>query len=87
MCTNFAPGTTASDIEAAMAPVGGEVVSCRLVSTNPTVMAEVVFAEKRGAEEVIATFNNQRVSYSIIENCLEADNRETRRTVVFFTST
>lgn len=61
IASNFAPGTTAADIEAAMAPVGGEVSSCHLVSAKPTVMAEIVFLDKAGAENVIATFNNQKV--------------------------
>ncbi|KAI9673435.1 MAG: hypothetical protein M1817_002897 [Caeruleum heppii] len=59
MASNFAPGTTASDIQTAMEPHGGEIVSCRLITTHPTVMAEIVFTEKEGAENVIATFNNQ----------------------------
>lgn len=62
MASNFAPGTTASDIEASMASIGGEILSCRLISAHPTVIAEIIFSEKAGAENVIATFNNQRVS-------------------------
>lgn len=65
VASNFAPGTTAADIEAAMQPVGGEVRSCKLVSANPTVMAELVFEDKDGADNVIATFNNQRVSWPV----------------------
>ncbi|KAI9886903.1 MAG: hypothetical protein M1823_001272 [Watsoniomyces obsoletus] len=72
MASNFAPGTTASDIEAAMSPVGGEILSCRLISTNPAVMAEVLFAEKRGAEEVIATFNNQRADGRLLHVYMKA---------------
>ncbi|KAI9793056.1 MAG: hypothetical protein M1816_000954 [Peltula sp. TS41687] len=60
MASNFAPGTTASDIEASMASIGGEILSCRLISAHPTVIAEIIFSEKAGAENVIATFNNQR---------------------------
>lgn len=62
IASNFAPGTTAADIEQAVAPVGGDVQSCRIVSASPTVLAEMVFADREGAENVIATFNNQRVS-------------------------
>lgn len=61
IASNFAPGTTAADIEAAMVPVGGEVASCALVSAKPTVMAEICFVEREGAENVVATFNNQMV--------------------------
>ncbi len=59
--TNFAPGTTAADIESAMMPSGGEMQSCRIIASDPTVIAEMVFGEKANAEKVIATFNNKRV--------------------------
>jgi hypothetical protein len=32
------------------------------MSASPTVMVELQFASKEGAENVIATFNNQKVS-------------------------
>lgn len=59
MAQNFAPGTTAADIESALTPVGGIVTSCRLVKQHPIVIAEIVFESKEGADNVIATFNNQ----------------------------
>ena len=59
--TNFASGTTAADIESAMIPSGGEMQSCKIIASEPTVIAEMVFAEKVNAERVIATFNNKRV--------------------------
>ncbi|KAI1268348.1 hypothetical protein F5Y18DRAFT_225984 [Xylariaceae sp. FL1019] len=59
LAQNFAPGTTAADIESAMTPVGGIVSSCRLVKTQPIVIAEVVFESKEGAENVIQTFDKQ----------------------------
>lgn len=62
IASNFAPGTTAADIEAVMSPIGGEPLGCRLLSASPTVMVELQFATKEGAENVIATFNNQKVS-------------------------
>lgn len=58
--SNFAPGTTAADIESAMAPIGGEMLDCQITSQKPTVVAEMVFSEKARAENVIATFNNKR---------------------------
>lgn len=61
IASNFAPGTTAADIEAVMSPVGGETLGCRLISASPTVMVELQFVDKQGAENVIATFNNQKV--------------------------
>ena len=59
--SNFAPGTTAADIESAMIPSGGEMQSCRIITASPTVMAEMVFSEKHNAEAVIETFNNKKV--------------------------
>lgn len=62
MSQNFAPGTTAADIESAMTPVGGEMLSCRILKTTPLLVAEMVFATKEGGDAVISTFNNQTVS-------------------------
>ncbi|KAI0128790.1 hypothetical protein BJ170DRAFT_579799 [Xylariales sp. AK1849] len=59
MAQNFAPGTTAADIESAMTPIGGIISSCRLIKTQPIVIAEVVFESKDGADRAIETFNNQ----------------------------
>lgn len=64
MAQNFAPGTTAADIESAMTPVGGEMLTCIILKTEPIVVAEMVFASREGGERVIATFNNQTVSQS-----------------------
>lgn len=58
---NFAPGTTAADIESAMIPSGGEMQSCKIIAVSPIVIAEMVFAEKANAENVITTFNNKKV--------------------------
>lgn len=66
--SNFAPGTTAADIESAMEPIGGELQSCRIVTSTPTVIAEMVFTEKAGADNVIATFNNQKVATQFRSN-------------------
>lgn len=62
MAQNFAPGTTAADIESAMTPIGGLITACRLIKAHPIVIAEIVFESKEGAERVIQTFNNQNVS-------------------------
>jgi hypothetical protein len=59
---NFAPGTTAADIESAMVPVGGKILACKLIATSPSVIAEIVFETKEGANCVIDTFHNQTVS-------------------------
>jgi len=64
MAQNFAPGTTAADIESAMTPVGGIIESCRIIKQRPIVIAEIVFESKEGAQKVIDTFNNQTVRSS-----------------------
>ena len=64
--SNFAPGTTAADIESAMIPSGGEMQSCKIVSYSPILVAEMLFAERANAENVIATFNNKKVKILII---------------------
>lgn len=61
VASNFAPGTTAADIESVMAPIGGEMVGCKLLSSTPTVIVEMVFVERSGADNVIAMFNNKKV--------------------------
>ena len=63
--SNFAPGTTAADIESAMIPSGGEMQSCRILTSTPTVIAEMVFSEKSNADSVISTFNNKKVRSDI----------------------
>ena len=62
MGQNFAPGTTAADIESAMTPIGGEMVSCQIIKTTPFLIAEMVFASREGGEQVIDTFNDKTVS-------------------------
>jgi hypothetical protein len=44
-----------------MTPVGGLISSCRIVKTNPIVIAEIVFESKEGADKVIETFNERVV--------------------------
>ena len=58
---NFMPGTTAADIESVMLDVGGQMTSCRVVASNPTVIAEMAFVERAAAERVIDTFNGKKV--------------------------
>ena len=72
MAQNFAPGTTAADIESAMTPVGGIVTSCRVLKQHPIVIAEIVFESKEGADNVIATFNNQTVCHPLFLFILNA---------------
>jgi hypothetical protein len=84
MAQNFAPGTTAADIESAVTPVGGIVTSCRVVKQHPLVIAEIVFESKEGADNVIATFNNQTVCHSRFLTIQPVSKTNcTRPTVVF----
>lgn len=85
--SNFAPGTTAADIESAMVPGGGEMQSCRIISSAPTVMAEMVFAEKHNAESVISTFNNKKVYQNVQRIPRHELMHSTRQTVVSYTYT
>ncbi|KIW92214.1 uncharacterized protein Z519_07198 [Cladophialophora bantiana CBS 173.52] len=75
--SNFAPGTTAADIESALQ---GETVdengvsgmlSCRLVKTSPVVVAELVFTEKQMAEQIISTYHNQKADGRILRLSLK----------------
>ncbi|KAG6014989.1 hypothetical protein E4U43_005911 [Claviceps pusilla] len=67
MGQNFAPGTTAADIESAMTPVGGEMTSCRIIKTSPFLLAEMVFSSREGGQRVIETFNNKIADGRIIK--------------------
>ncbi|KAF2115813.1 hypothetical protein BDV96DRAFT_599375 [Lophiotrema nucula] len=60
IASNFAPGTTATDIELVMVPHGRSLVNCRLISSTPTVMAEMIFERKEHADNVIDVFNNKK---------------------------
>ncbi|KAH0341850.1 hypothetical protein KCU81_g6007, partial [Aureobasidium melanogenum] len=66
VASNFAPGTTAADIESVMAPVGGEMSGCKLVSASPTVIAEMLFLDKAGADNVINMFNGKKADGRIL---------------------
>lgn len=63
--SNFAPGTTAEDIRAAIEPVATDstgnngMMKCRILTETPTVMAEMVFSERCVAEKVVLTFDDQ----------------------------
>lgn len=61
MAENFAPGTSAPDIESAMTPIGGPMLKCSIVTSGSTVNAELVFESREGADNVITTFHNQIV--------------------------
>lgn len=65
MAQNFAPGTSAADIESAMTPVGGEILSCKFVKTKPIIIVEMEFASREGGERVIETFNDKTVCFPL----------------------
>ncbi|UNI21550.1 hypothetical protein JDV02_007530 [Purpureocillium takamizusanense] len=67
MGQNFAPGTSAADIESAMTPIGGDMVSCSIVKTHPFVLAEMVFSSREGGERVIDTFNDKTADGRILK--------------------
>lgn len=58
---NFAPGTTAADIESVMTPVGGEMLVCRIVKTRPIMLAEMVFGSREAGDRVIEAFDGKTV--------------------------
>ncbi|KAG9784198.1 hypothetical protein KCU88_g2831, partial [Aureobasidium melanogenum] len=79
--SNFAPGTTAADIESALqddtlddSGVSG-MVSCRIVATSPTVVAEMVFTERYIADRVISTYNNQKADGRVLNLALKRSGR------------
>ncbi|KIW20449.1 hypothetical protein PV08_01024 [Exophiala spinifera] len=70
--SNFAPGTTAADIESALQGDtiddngASGMLSCRIVATAPAVVAEMIFSERHIADRVISTYNNQRADGRIL---------------------
>ncbi|RMZ76165.1 hypothetical protein DV738_g5105, partial [Chaetothyriales sp. CBS 135597] len=75
VATNFAPGTTAADIESAVAHDGADVdgnntlLSCRLTSSHrdPIVTAELVYSDREVAERIVSLYNNQRADGRILK--------------------
>ncbi|PYH93249.1 hypothetical protein BO71DRAFT_399915 [Aspergillus ellipticus CBS 707.79] len=64
--SNFAPGTTAADIQSALEPVSGKISRCWVTAQHPAVTAEITFAEKHAAESAIANFHNQRADGRVL---------------------
>ncbi|RDA87485.1 hypothetical protein CP532_1647 [Ophiocordyceps camponoti-leonardi (nom. inval.)] len=63
---NFAPGTTAADIESAMKPIGGEMISCSIIKASPPLTAEMMFRSREGAERVVETFHDKTADGRIL---------------------
>jgi hypothetical protein len=60
---NFAPGTDISAIQGLVSLSStAELLSCRIYSQKPTVVAELVFATQEGAESVINSFSGKAVN-------------------------
>lgn len=72
-----------------MQNVGGPMTYCKLVAAVPTVIAEMSFVERSGAEKVIEMFNGKKVSATIIVSITEARplTDHLRLTVALCTST
>ncbi|KAJ5176162.1 uncharacterized protein N7482_002039 [Penicillium canariense] len=68
---NFAPGTTAADIQSAIEPLAGPMLSCKVTSHRPIVTAEFVFADKWCAENVVTNFHNQRADGRLLSMKLQ----------------
>jgi len=72
--SNFAPGTTAADIQSTFEPIGGEMLSCRITAQSPTVRAEMVFVDRSGAENVVTSFHNTMADGRILSMRLKVPN-------------
>ncbi|CAG8375553.1 unnamed protein product [Penicillium salamii] len=71
---NFAPGTTAADIQSALEPSTGPMLSCRIIASQPSVVAEFAYAEKSAAELVVANYHNQRADGRLLTMNLKSVN-------------
>ncbi|KAK5118072.1 hypothetical protein LTR62_004118 [Meristemomyces frigidus] len=72
---NFAPGTTAADIESVMQNVGGQMNYCKLVSAPlaPGVVAEMSFVDRSGADDVIRTFDGKKADGRVLYVTMESE--------------
>ncbi|EPS43248.1 hypothetical protein H072_2742 [Dactylellina haptotyla CBS 200.50] len=57
--SNFAPGTTASDIRNVLESRNFSVLNCGILSAKPTVIAEILFEKRDDAQRCIEEFNNR----------------------------
>lgn len=72
IASNFAIGTTAADIEAVMMPIAaereGQILSCRLISSKPTVMVEINVDRRDAAQSIVDMFNGKKVCVALMES-------------------
>ncbi|CRG91393.1 hypothetical protein PISL3812_08441 [Talaromyces islandicus] len=66
LARNFAPGTNAADIEAALEPVAGQILGVNIQTFTPYVSAEIACAEKWGAEAIVAQFHGQKADGRVL---------------------
>ncbi|KAL8671399.1 MAG: hypothetical protein Q9168_004112, partial [Polycauliona sp. 1 TL-2023] len=71
--SNFAPETTAADIEAVISDLVGPIQDCRIVSENPFVIAEMVFTEVARAQHVIDSLDNKKADGYLLRLCMKPD--------------
>ena len=83
---NFALGTTSADIQSVMFSVGGSMTYCKLIASNPTVIVEMAFEDKAGAEKVIGTFNGKKVNDAANAVSVHGSNGASRPMAVYYTS-
>ncbi|KGO77030.1 hypothetical protein PITC_005550 [Penicillium italicum] len=76
---NFAPGTTAADIQSALEPITGPMLSCQIVASQPSVVAEFAYAEKTAAELSVANFHNQRADGRLLTMTLKSTRAATHQ--------
>lgn len=57
--SNFASGTTASDIRTFLGGYDLQVLNCGILSANPTVIAEILFDKRADADKCVELFNNR----------------------------
>ncbi|KAF2425238.1 hypothetical protein EJ08DRAFT_663716 [Tothia fuscella] len=85
---NFALGTTANDIEAVLCPDADAagLLGCRLIASNPTVIAEVRLTNGDLAQSIVDMYNNQkadgRLLHVYIKDAPTVGSRRPRMTTV-----
>jgi len=61
LAQNFAPGTSAADVENAFTRVGGQILKCVVLKSEPFVLVEAVFASREGGALAINKFDGVMV--------------------------
>lgn len=54
---NFAPGTTAQDVQQALGGIG-TILSCRTLQTHPSVQCEIIFEKREAADTCVEEYNH-----------------------------